>query len=95
MRCEEWKVVDGVTVSKRELPSDPAGAVDVHLDEKSEFFGFPGLGKLYGASYDFATTASTPIRITNTGSAARRWPPMCSSTCRSSKHTKKSVSPWR
>ena len=56
MRCEEWKVVDGVTVSKRELPSDPAGAVDVHLDEKSEFFGFPGLGKLYGASYDFATT---------------------------------------
>lgn len=56
MRSEEWTVVDGVTVSKRELPSDPAGAVDVHLDEKSEFFGFPGLGKLYGASYDFATT---------------------------------------
>ncbi|MBK8092300.1 MAG: DUF362 domain-containing protein [Verrucomicrobiaceae bacterium] len=56
MRCEEWTIADGVTVSKRELPSDPAGAVDIHLDEKSEFYGFKGLGRLYGASYDFATT---------------------------------------
>lgn len=56
MRCEEWTVVDGVTVAKRELPSDPAGAVDIHLDDKSEFHGYGGLGRLYGASYDFATT---------------------------------------
>lgn len=56
MRCEEWTIADGVTIDKRELPSDPAGAVDIHLDENSEFFGFPGLGRLYGASYDFATT---------------------------------------
>ena len=56
MRCEEWTISDGVTIAKRELPSDPAGAVDIHLDEKSQFFGFKGLGRLYGASYDFATT---------------------------------------
>lgn len=56
MRCEEWTIDDGVTIAKRELPSDPSGAVDIHLDEDSEFLGHPGLGKLYGASYDFATT---------------------------------------
>jgi uncharacterized protein (DUF362 family) len=56
MRCEEWTIDDGVTIAKRQLASDPAGAVDIHLDGDSEFIGHPGLGKLYGASYDFATT---------------------------------------
>jgi len=56
MRCEEWTIDDGVTIAKRELPSDPSGAVDIHLDQDSEFIGHPGLGRLYGASYDFATT---------------------------------------
>ena len=56
MRCEEWTIDDGVTIAKRELPSDPSGAVDIHLDADSEFLGHPGLGKLYGASFDFATT---------------------------------------
>lgn len=56
MRSEEWTINDGVTIAKRELPSDPAGAVDIHLDADSEFIGHPGLGRLYGASYDFATT---------------------------------------
>ncbi len=56
MRAEEWTIADGVTIAKRELPSDPAGAIDIHLDENSEFLGHPGLGRLYGASYDFATT---------------------------------------
>ena len=56
MRCEEWTIDDGVTIAKRQLSSDPAGAVDIHLDSDSEFIGHPGLGKLYGASYDFATT---------------------------------------
>ncbi len=56
MRCEEWTIDDGVTIAKRELPSDPSGSVDIHLDADSEFLGHPGLGKLYGASFDFATT---------------------------------------
>lgn len=56
MRCEEWTIEDGVTVARRILSSDPAGALDIHLDEESEFLGYRGLGKLYGASYDFATT---------------------------------------
>ena len=32
MRCEEWTIDDGVTIAKRELPSDPSGAVDIHLE---------------------------------------------------------------
>ncbi len=56
LRPEEWHAVDGVTVSKTALPGDPAGSTHVHLDEASEFRGFSGEGKLYGASYDMAET---------------------------------------
>lgn len=56
MRSEEWDTIDGITVSKTILPGDPAGAVNIHLDEDSEFLGYKGLGKLYGAAYDFAET---------------------------------------
>jgi hypothetical protein len=56
LRPEEWRSVDGVTVGKRSLPGDPRAAAVVNLDESSEFVGFPGLGKLYGASYDTAET---------------------------------------
>jgi len=41
MRCEEWTIDDGVTIAKRQLPSDPSGAVDIHLDADSEFIGPP------------------------------------------------------
>ena len=56
LRPEEWHAVDGVTVSKTELPGDPSGSSHVHLDAASEFVGFGGLGQLYGASYDMAET---------------------------------------
>lgn len=56
LRPEEWHAVDGVTVSKTTLPGDPLGSTHVHLDHASEFVGFNGLGKLYGASYDMEET---------------------------------------
>lgn len=56
LRPEEWRAVDGVTVSKTELPGDPLGSTHARLDADSEFAGFHGLGRLYGASYDMAET---------------------------------------
>lgn len=56
LRPEEWHAVDGVTVSKTKLPGDPLGSTEVRLDSASEFVGFPGQGKLYGASFDMAET---------------------------------------
>jgi len=56
LRPEEWTAVDGVVVSKRTQPGDPLGSSQVRLDAGSEFIGFGGLGKLYGASYDMAET---------------------------------------
>jgi uncharacterized protein (DUF362 family) len=56
LRPEEWTSVDGVTVAKTTLPGDPRGATHVRLDRASEFVGFPGEGRLYGASYDMAET---------------------------------------
>ncbi len=56
LRPEEWHAVDGVTVSKRSLPGDPLGSTLVCLNDASEFVGFSGLGRLYGASFDMAET---------------------------------------
>lgn len=56
LRPEEWHAVDGVTVSKTELPGDPLGSTHVKLNEDSEFVKFSGLGQLYGASYNMAET---------------------------------------
>ncbi|HSJ03275.1 MAG TPA: DUF362 domain-containing protein, partial [Verrucomicrobium sp.] len=56
LRPEEWHAVDGVTVSKTELPGDPLGSTHVRLNGDSEFVRFQGLGKLYGASYNMAET---------------------------------------
>ena len=56
LRPEEWHAVDGVVVSKRKQPGDPAGSTQVPLDRASEFVEFSGEGKLYGASYDMAET---------------------------------------
>lgn len=56
LRPEEWHAVDGVTVSKTELPGDPKGSTHVKLNEDSEFVNFSGLGQLYGASYNMAET---------------------------------------
>lgn len=56
LRPEEWHALDGVTVSKTELPGDPMGSTHVRLNGDSEFIGFHGLGQLYGASYNMAET---------------------------------------
>ncbi len=56
LRPEEWCAVDGVTVSKTELPGDPHGMTHVRLNENSEFVGFSGLGNLFGASYNMEET---------------------------------------
>ncbi|PYJ82800.1 MAG: hypothetical protein DME22_17380 [Verrucomicrobia bacterium] len=56
LRPEEWSAIDGVTVSKTRLPGDPSGNTHVRLDSASEFLGYHGQGRLYGASYDMAET---------------------------------------
>ncbi len=56
LRPEEWHALDGVTVSKTSLPGDPLGSTLVRLDGASEFVGYGGLGRLYGASFDMAET---------------------------------------
>jgi len=56
LRPEEWLAVDGVTVSKSKLPGDPAGSTKVALNADSEFVGYHGCGRLYGASFDLAET---------------------------------------
>jgi uncharacterized protein (DUF362 family) len=56
LRPEEWHAVDGVTVSKTQLPGDPLGSTRVALNEASEFVEFAGCGRLYGASFDMAET---------------------------------------
>jgi uncharacterized protein (DUF362 family) len=56
LRPEEWHTIDGVTVSKTALPGDPAGHAHIRLDGGSEFVGYHGQGRLYGASFDMAET---------------------------------------
>lgn len=56
LRPEEWHAVDGVTVSKTRLAGDPLGSAHVRLDAASEFVGYAGQGKLYGASFDMTET---------------------------------------
>ncbi len=56
LRTSEWRTVDGVTVDETALPGDPRRETHVRLDAASEFVGFDGLGRLYGASYDMAET---------------------------------------
>lgn len=56
LRPEEWHALDGVTVSRKELPGDPKGSTHITLNEDSEFVGFHGLGQLYGASFNMTET---------------------------------------
>ena len=56
LRPEEWQAVDGVTVAKTKLPGDPLGDTRVPLNAASEFVGYHGQGRLYGASYNMAET---------------------------------------
>lgn len=65
LRPEEWQSVDGVTVSKMELPGDPLGSTHIRLNSDSEFVGFLGLGHLYGASYNMAETNERHSRETH------------------------------
>jgi uncharacterized protein (DUF362 family) len=65
LRPEEWHAVDGVTVSKTELPGDPLGSTHVRLNADSEFVGFRGLGQLYGASYNMEETNQRHREVTH------------------------------
>jgi uncharacterized protein (DUF362 family) len=56
LRSEEWTATDGITVKRTKLAGDPRGTTHVRLDGASEFVGFSGEGRLYGASYDMAET---------------------------------------
>lgn len=56
LRQEEWRAVDGVTVATTTLPGDPMGTTRVRLDDASEFSGYAGCGRLYGASFDMVET---------------------------------------
>lgn len=56
LRPEEWHAVDGVTVDKIQLEGDPLGDTKVCLNENSEFLGYDGEGKLFGASYNMTET---------------------------------------
>ena len=56
LRPEAWLAIDGVTVARTKLPGDPLGNTHVRLDSASEFVGYHGQGRLYGASYDMAET---------------------------------------
>jgi uncharacterized protein (DUF362 family) len=56
LRPEGWHAIDGVTVARTKLPGDPRGNTHVRLDSASEFVGYHGQGRLYGASYDMAET---------------------------------------
>ena len=56
LRPEEWHAIDGVTVARTKLPGDPSGNTHVRLDGASEFVGYHGQGRLYGASFDMAET---------------------------------------
>ncbi len=56
LRPEEWHAINGVTVARTKLPGDPCGNTHVRLDSASEFVGYHGQGRLYGASFDMAET---------------------------------------
>jgi uncharacterized protein (DUF362 family) len=58
LRPLESKAIDGVVVAHTSLPGDPLGQTHIRLDGASEFVGFRGQGRLYGASYDMAETNS-------------------------------------
>jgi uncharacterized protein (DUF362 family) len=56
LRPEEWTTIDGITTKRTPLQGDPLGSTHVRLNGASEFVGFHGQGRLYGASYDMAET---------------------------------------
>jgi uncharacterized protein (DUF362 family) len=58
LRRERWVSKDDVLVERLPLAGDPAGYVEVPLDEKSEFASRHSGAEFYGADYDVAETAS-------------------------------------
>jgi uncharacterized protein (DUF362 family) len=54
LRAEEWRSEGGVIVERRALPGDPLGYTVVDLGTSSEFFGYRGENRYYGADYDTA-----------------------------------------
>lgn len=52
LRNEEWKSEGEVIVERKKLSGDPAGTIAFNLSENSEFYGYKGEGRYYGADYD-------------------------------------------
>lgn len=52
LRDLQYETKDDVILRRVRLPGDPRGAVRVNLGKLSEFYGFQGEGRYYGADYD-------------------------------------------
>jgi len=63
LRKFEWKSVDDVIVSRRDLVGDPEGYVKFDLGKDSLFYGHAGEGHYYGADYD-----TSEVNIHHSGS---------------------------
>lgn len=58
LRDDEWKIKDGLIISRKKLPGDPKGSVEVNLNEKySEFFNHQKSERgYYGADFNLNET---------------------------------------
>ena len=52
LRKEHWSTMNGVVLKRIKAPGDPRGYIRFNLGNKSEFFGFRGEGRYYGADFD-------------------------------------------
>jgi len=52
LRKKHWHTLDGVVFRRTMAPGDPRGYISFNLGDRSEFFGFRGEGKYYGADFD-------------------------------------------
>ncbi len=52
LRKYEWKSVDDIVVSRRDLAGDKNGYITFDLGDESLFYKYHGEGKYYGADYD-------------------------------------------
>jgi uncharacterized protein (DUF362 family) len=56
LRRDRWLQKNGITCKRETLPGDPAGYVNIRLDQASEFRDYRLSGRFYGADYNSAET---------------------------------------
>jgi uncharacterized protein (DUF362 family) len=56
LRRGRWLQRNGITSRRETLPGDPAGYVNIRLDQASQFRDYRLSGRFYGADYDSAET---------------------------------------